>query len=659
MPFLSDIVIIFGLSIAVLFIFHRLRLPAIVGFLLTGIVAGPHGLALIKAVHEVEILAEVGVVLLLFAIGIEFSLKNLLQIKKSILVGGSLQVLLTIMAVFAIFSRFDQSMGESLFIGFLVALSSTAVVLKLLQERAEIDSPHGRTTLAILIFQDIMIVPMILFTPLIAGMSVSSGQSLLFLFAKGIGIIILVIASAKWIVPKALYQIARTRNREMFLLSIIVICLGIAWLTYKAGLSLALGAFLAGLIISESEYSHQALGNILPFRDVFTSFFFVSVGMLLDMGFLLQRPGLILLIALAVMILKTIIACLAAFMLGHPIRIAILAGLALCQVGEFSFILSKSGVEYGLLSGDTYQIFLSVSVVSMAATPFIIAIAPHAADILSRLPMPAKLRAGLYPVKGIEGVESICKEDHLIVVGFGLNGRNLSRAAKIAKIPYVIIEMNPETVMAEKAQGEPICYGDATQEAVLEYANIKNARILVVAINDPAATRRITELARRLSPKLCIIVRTRYLQEMKPLYELGAKEVIPEEFETSVEIFTRVLTKYLVPRDEIEKFVSEVRADGYEMLRGLFRESVPFSEFKLNLPGFEINVFRVREGSPVVGKSLAEIELRKKYGVTLLGVRRDTKMMPNPSGDTIINANDLLVVLGPPDKVIKVGHLFL
>jgi CPA2 family monovalent cation:H+ antiporter-2 len=659
MPLLSDIVIIFGLSIAVLFIFHRLRLPAIVGFLLTGILAGPHGLALIKAVHEVETLAEIGVVLLLFTIGIEFSLKNLLQIKRSVLAGGSLQVLLTILIFFGVSLKTGRDFGESVFIGFLVALSSTAIVLSLLQERAEIDSPHGRTTLAILIFQDIVIVPMILFTPLLAGMSGISGQSLVFLLAKGIGIIILVIASAKWIVPKVLYQITRTRNRELFLLSIIVICLGIAWLTYKAGLSLALGAFLAGLIISESEYSHQALGNILPFRDVFTSFFFISVGMLLDIGFLFQRPGLILLIALAVMILKTIIACLAVFMLGYPIRIAILAGLALCQVGEFSFILSRGGVEYGLLSADTYQFFLSVSIVSMAATPFIIALAPHAADILSRLPMPAKLRSGLYPVKGIEGVESIYKKDHLIIVGFGLNGRNLARAARIAKIPYAIIEMNPETVMTEKAKGEEICYGDATQEAVLEHANIKNARILVVAINDPAATRRITELAGRLNPNLCIIVRTRYLQEMKPLYELGAKEVIPEEFETSVEIFTRVLTKYLVPRDEIEKFVSEVRADGYEMLRGLFKESVPLSEFKLNLPGFEISVLRVGEGSPVVGKSLAEIELRKKYGITLLGVRRGSEMMPNPGGDTVINANDLLVVLGLPDKVIKVGHLFL
>ena len=290
MPLLSDIVIIFGLSIMVLFVFNRLRIPAIVGFLLTGVLAGPYGLGLIKAIHEVEVLAEIGVVLLLFTIGMEFSLKALLRIRKSILLGGSLQVLLTILVTFVLASlQVGRTFGESLFIGFLVCLSSTAIVLKLLQEKAEMDSPHGQTSLAILIFQDLIVIPMMLFTPLLAGMGGEIGQSLLILFAKGAGVIVLVILSAKWIVPQLLYQIAQTRSREVFLLTVVVLCFAIAWLTSSVGLSLALGAFLAGLIISESEYSYQALGNILPFRDVFTSFFYVSVGMLLDVGFVVEN----------------------------------------------------------------------------------------------------------------------------------------------------------------------------------------------------------------------------------------------------------------------------------------------------------------------------------------------------------------------------------
>ena len=658
-PLLNDIVIIFGLSIAVLFLCHRLHVPAIVGYLMTGILAGPHGLGLIGGVHEVEILAEIGVVLLLFTIGIEFSLKSLLQIKRLALVGGPLQVLLTLFAAFIMARQLGQPFSESIFIGFLISLSSTAIVLKLFQERAEIDSPHGRAALGILIFQDIIIVPMILLTPLLAGSTGNFAESLLILSVKGIGIILFVIISARWIVPYLMYQIARTRSRELFLLSIVALCLAVAWLTYHVGLSLALGAFLAGLIISESEYSGQALGNILPFRDVFTSFFFISIGMLLDVGFLFQRPGLIAVIALCVLALKAIIAGSATTLLGFPLRTTILVGLALSQIGEFSFILSKTGIEYGLLAGNSYQLFLAVSVLTMAATPFILALAPHVADLALRVPLPRRLKSGLYFVPELSGADKkIRQRDHLIIVGFGVNGRNVARSTKATGIPYVIIEMNPETVRIEKLKGEPIYYGDAIQEAVLEHARIKEARVLVVVISDATATRRITAIARKLNPNIYIIARTRFLQEMKHLYELGANEVIPEEFETSVEIFTRVLGKYLIPRDEIEKFTAEVRADGYEMLRSLSKEPASFSDLKINLPDVEISTFRVSPESPLVGRSLSQVELRKRYGVTLLAIRRNSQTLSDIGGETTFCANDILVVLGSPNRIAAITGIF-
>ena len=651
---LNDIVIIFGLAIAVLLICHQLRVPAVVGFLLTGIFVGPYGFGLVEAVHEVELLAEIGIVLLLFTIGIEFSFERLLQIKKSVLMGGSLQVFLTFLATFFIAKQFGMASGVAIFVGFLVALSSTAIVLKLIQDRAEVDSPHGRTTLGILIFQDIIIVPMLLITPLLAGVTENVGATVLVLLAKGIGIILLVMVSTKWLVPQLLYQIARTRNQEVFLLSIVVICLGVAWLTSSAGLSLALGAFLAGLIISESEYSHQALGNLLPFRDVFTSFFFVSIGMLLDIGFLFQNPGVIVLITLGVLILKAVIASFTAILLGLPFRTSVLVGLALSQVGEFSFILSRTGVEHGLLTGNIYQTFLAFSVLSMAATPFIINLAPRAADILLRLPLPEKLTTGFRPVPSIE-VKS--KKDHLIIIGFGVNGRNVARAARLSGIPYAIIEMNPETVRSEQARGEPIYYGDSTQEVVLQHAGIQNARIVVSAINDPSSTRRTTEIVRRLNPNVHLIVRSRYIQEMKSLYELGANEVIPEEFETSVEIFTRVLTKYLIPKDEIESLVAEIRSDGYEMFRNISRESSSLADLNLQIPDIEISTLRLVENSPFVGKSLAEIELRKKHGVTVLAIRRDSKVLSNLDVNMPFFADDVLFVLAPPDKVAGVAAL--
>lgn len=658
-PLLSEIVIIFGLSIFVLFICYRLRVPTIVGFLLTGTIAGPYGLALIKQSHEVETLAEIGVVLLLFTIGIEFSLNSLLKVRRTVLMGGSLQVFITILATFVVAELLGRPFGESIFLGFLISLSSTAIVLKLLQERGEIDSPQGRTSLAILIFQDVIVVPMVLLAPLLSGGAENVGQSLLYLLVKGVVVIALVIASAHYLVPRLLYQIARTRSRELFLLSIVVMCFAVAWLTSSIGLSLALGAFLAGLIISESEYSHQALSNILPFRDVFLSFFFISIGMLLDLDFLLSHPFLIVMIALGVLILKTITAGFAGALIGFPIRTTILVGLTLSQVGEFSFILSRTGLRHDLLDGNVYQTFLSVSVLTMAATPFIIALAPRIADSISQLPLPEKLKSGLYPSRGIDIAD--CRKhlkDHLIIIGFGVNGRNVARAAKAAGIPYLILEMNPETVRDEQEKGELIYYGDAVQEAVLEHAGIRSARVVVVAISDPAATRQVTSIARRLNPKVYIIARTRFVQEVNPLYQLGADEVIPEEFETSVEIFTRVLTKYLVPRDDIEKFIAEVRSDGYEMFRSPSRPSPSLFDLTFHFPNVEVCTLQVSDKSPIIGKSLAQIELRNKYGVTLLAIRRDSNILPNPGGDTQLAANDILILLGEPEKVAEVSGLF-
>ena len=654
-PILYDLIIIYGLSIAVIFVCHRCGLPPIVGFILTGVLSGPHVLGLVKAMHEVEILAEIGVVLLLFTIGMEFSFASLLQLRRSILLGGPLQVVLTGLVFFALAWKSNLAIGESIFIGFLVSLSSTAIVLKLLQTRAEVDAPHGATSLGILIFQDIIVVPMMLVTPMLAGVSQGLGGSLPLVILKGIGIIALVFIGAKWAVPHLLYQIVKTRNREIFLLAVVVLCFAVAWSTAAAGLSLALGAFLAGLIISETEYSHQALGNILPFRDLFASIFFISIGMLLDVKFLLQNPLIILLVTMLVLVAKGLIAGLSAFLLGFSLRTAILVGLTLSQVGEFSFVLSKSGTAYGLLAGTNYQIFLDVTILTMALTPLMMTAAPRVAEAVGRLPLPVRWKTGAVVVRAPE-VEK--PRDHLIIVGFGVTGRNVSRAAQAAQVPYVIIEMNPETVRRERERGEPIYYGDATHEEILNHANIHAARIVVLAINDPSATRRITEMARKLNNQVYIIVRTRYLSELQSLYNLGANEVVPEEFETSVEIFTRVLRHYLVPREEIGKYVAEVRADSYRMLRGLSRDFESLADLERYLQDVEICTVRLMEKAPLTGKSLAEVELRKKYGITVLAIRRDSQLLFNPEPDMRLEAHDLLIILGAPEKIAAGGFLF-
>ena len=654
-PLLYDICIIFGLSIAVLLICHKLSVPSIVGFLLTGLIAGPHGLGLIQVDREVEILAEIGVILLLFAIGIEFSLKNLLRIKQSVLIGGSLQVGLTLLAAFALARYFGQATNESLFIGCLAAVSSTAIVMKLLQERDETRTPHGGTALAILIFQDIAIVPMMLITPILAGEASDMSSALILLLAKGAVMIAVVFVGAKYIVPLVLSQALQTRSREVFLLSVLAICLAVVWLTSRFGVSLALGAFLAGLIVSESESSHDALGHISPFRDVFTSFFFVSVGMLLDFHVLFQEPLLIAGLTIGALVAKSIIAGGVTSMLGYPLRTAILTGLTLSQVGEFAFILAKAGVEHGLLSEVNYKLFLAVSVLTMAVTPFIISAAPHVARGILRLPLPRRLVSGLRPIASTQDVE---QTNHVIVIGFGVNGRNVAKAARAADIPYVIVEMNPETVRTERANGEPIFYGDAIYDAVLHHANIKLARVVVVAISDDAASRRIVAAAHALNPAAHIVVRTRHLAEVEPLYRVGANEVIPEEFETSVEIFTRVLMEYLIPHDQIERFIAEVRADGYKMFRALPKDTPSVPNLKVHFPDLEISVLHVDQKSPFVGKSLAELALRGRYEVTVLAVRRNEQILANPHGELRIECDDEVYLLGNPKKIAQVADLF-
>lgn len=653
--FLRDIVLILGLAVVLLWVFHKLRIPDVVGLLLAGVLAGPHGFRLITDVHDVEVLAEIGVIMLLFTIGIEFSLKSLIRIRKILLIGGSFQVFLTIGAIFLIARQIGNPINESIFIGFLIALSSTAIVLKLLQDRGEIDAPHGRISLGVLIFQDIIIVPMMLITPFLAGNADSMGSSVVEILIKALVVAAIVILGAKYVLPKVLYQVARTQSRELFLLSIMVIAFAIAFLTYSVGLSLALGAFLAGLMISESEYSQQALGNVIPFLHVFTSFFFISIGMLLDVTFVMNNLLPIIMFVTLVLAVKTILAGGAAFVLGFPLRTVIIAGFTLSQVGEFSFILSEIGVDEGILSETNYQLFLSVSVMSMAATPFIIRIAAMVADRVTRLPLPDKLRYGLSP----RPESTIAKiADHLIIIGYGVNGKNVARAAKFANIPHVIIEVNPDTVRRERDKGEIIYYGDASQEEVLSEANVQQALVLVVTIPSPGDARRIILNARKLNPHVHLIMRTRFITDMEEMFKLGADEVIPEEFETSVEIFTRVLAKYLIPHDKIEKLVAEVRSDGYQMFRSLSIEDQNLSHSSIDIPEVEIHTIHVGKNALITRTKFDPLAFASKYQLTPLAVSRGQKVISFPQEEFAFRENDIFFLLGQSKKLANVLDQF-
>ncbi len=653
--FLRDLVIIFGVSAFVVFILGRLRIPSIVGFLIAGVILGPHGFELIHDIHEVEIFAEIGVILLLFTIGIEFSIARLLRMRKAVIVGGGVQVFLTIAVTAFITYLAIGNINRSVFFGFLIALSSTAIIFKMLAERGETDTPYGRIMIGVLIFQDLCVVPLMLITPSLSGESIRI-LDLSMKMGKAVLIIAVVLLSARWIVPRLLHQIVHTRSRELFITSIILLCLGIALLTSKFGLSLALGAFLAGLVISESEYSHQATADILPFKDSFIGLFFVSVGMLMNIEYMTDNCLKIAIAVALIFGLKIITGMVSALVIGSPLRISIHTGLGLAQIGEFSFVLAIAGKAAGIITEDFYQVFLSSSVITMIMTPFVLQVASP----LSAWITPSRLIKKVVRERRVsEGTGFPRKrQGHVIIIGFGLNGRNLASVLKEAEIPYVVLEMNSDTVLEMKKKGEPIFYGDGTRKEILHKLSIENARLLVIAISDPASTRTMVSIARHQNPDIFIIVRTRYLAEVDDLRMLGADEVIPEEFETSVEIFSRVLHKYNFPNHIILDMVDKVRSDSYKPLRSMeFPKRHLFEKCEW-LPKIEIEGYKVPEGSHLVEKSIAKLQVRKKTGVTIIAVRREAEVYNNPEPDFIFNAGDIILFTGKREDMIKAISYF-
>lgn len=637
---LKSLVFIFGISALVVFLLGKLKIPSIVGFLIAGVVMGPYGFGFVGDVYEVEIFAEIGVILLMFTIGLEFSLRNLLMLRSEVFGGGLLQVSLTI-AVVGLLSAilFQFSMNTAIFAGFLVSLSSTAIVVKILFDRAEISAPYGRTSIGILIFQDLCVVPFMLLVPLIAGAREGIGD-IAVTMTKSFMIVGIILLAARWAVPHILHQIVSTRSRELFVISIILLCLGTALFTSRLGLSLALGAFFAGVLISESEYASQAIADILPFKESFTGLFFISIGMLLNLDFFRIRLVSILTVVLVILIIKIITVTIAAFVVSKSLRNSIQAGFYLFQVGEFSFVLAVAGKQHSLITEDTYQIFLSASILTMMLTPLMIGVSFRFSNwISSRLSLQKFERRQwiaeeAYPAK-ISG--------HVIIIGFGLNGSNLARVLRKSAISYVVLELNSDTVRRMKRKGEPIYYGDGTRIELLHKLSINRAKVLVIAISDAAATRMIVQVARKENARLYIIVRTRYVVEVDDLKNLGANEVIPEEFETSVEIFSRVLHHYHIPRNVITEHIENIRKDNYKILRKIELPVKHLAERYELLKDLETETYLIKVASRASGHAIKDLRLRTETGVTIIAVQRGKEAYQNP----------------PPDFEIKVGDVFL
>lgn len=669
---LMAVVIVLACSVGVLFIGKKIHIPFIIGYFLTGIIVGPFGLHLITE-EQVSVLAELGVILLMFTIGLEISLKSLLSMKKVVLIGGGLQMIITTFLVWAVLQLAGFPSNTALFLGMMVSTSSTAIVLNLYQSKGQMATKHGKIALGILIFQDLAVVPMMLLAPILAGPADTDLLASVLNFLIGLAMLGVILIAAIYLVPRFLQRVALTRSNELFIISIVTICLGIAWLMSLNGISLALGAFLAGVAISESDYSHEVVGQILPIRDLLTSFFFVSIGMLLNLSYLGEHLLFILILAAVLIAGKSLITFISVKAIGIAASVSLLSAFGLSQIGEFSFVLGATGYSSGILTDDVYQVFLAVSILTMIMTPTMISIAPRFVDRF--LPPPVPQGPGYAGSAG--NTEDELPVGHVIIVGFGLTGHYVAKALKKVEIPYIILELNPETVAAEKKLGENIVYGDACREGVLEFAGIRKAQTIVITIPQMDTVKGILTNARRMNPKIGIITRSRFISETAELYHLGADEVIVDEKETALQIFHRILSNQQVPVQDADLYAKQARSEIYDKyiekpIHSNIRTSAKGSRLDMvrirakqasemiNKNTSQVEQIRVEKGADIAGKRIADVQMRRNYGVSVIAVRCVGKIdvIVSPDGDTVLHEGDTAVVIGDRNAIATIMIMF-
>ncbi len=644
-PILRDLAIISIIGVLVVLVLGRVRLPAVAGLLLAGAFIGPSGFGLLRDANRIQSLAELGVVLLLFGIGLEFSLERLRQIAKTVTIGGSLQVGLTILVAVVITRCAGQPLARGILFGFLFALSSTALVLRTLAERGEVDAPHGRFIVGALIFQDLCVVPMVLVIPILAGKSGDDpAHDLAVALGKAALLVVVTVVVARSLVPRFFALVDRARSRELFLMAVLGICITTAYLTSLAGLTLALGAFLAGIVLADSEYAHRAIGDVLPLRHAFTSLFFVSLGMLLDVHVLLEAPLTVGLYFAAFLLGKGFIATLSALSMRFPARVAWLAGVGLAQFGEFGFVLATSAERNGLLEPGEGRALLAAGVLSMIVTPVAMHLAP-------RVRAGEKILKPLERLLGARGIDEPMPEhselsDHVVIVGYGVAGKMLARSLAEISIPYLVLELNAETVRAAREAGEPAYYADVTSPEALASARVECAAALVLLINDAEATRRAVAAAKLSTPKTPVLVRAHYIAADKGLLDLGADEVVFEELEAGLEMIARVLRRRGVPRNLIIERVNVARRE----VGGLFIRKQTLHRPKLaelhELGELKVETFLVRKHSFAAGKSPLELDLRHKTGASLVALRRDGSLCEDVAASAPFTEGDVLYLVG-------------
>lgn len=652
---LQDLAAVLVAAIACGAIFYQLKQPIIIGYLIGGLLVGPYALGFVSDVHTIEMFAEIGVALLMFALGVEFSLKELKPVFKVAVIGGALQILLAIALTGGVASLFGLTLGAGVLLGCIIAISSTVIVLKVLMERGELDSMHGRIALGILIVQDLSVVPMMVVLPNLSNPEHILGMPMLWALCKAALILAVLFLVGTRLVPRLMAKVAMTRSRELFLLSSVALCFGTAALTYSFGLSLALGAFIAGIIVSESDHSHQILADVIPLRDLFATLFFVSVGMMINPTFLGTHLAEVGGLTLAIVLGKAALIAVTTRFFGYAGRTSLAVGMGLAQIGEFSFVLAKMGRQGGLISEDFFSIILASALLSILLTPIMMQAANPLYRLLHRLPF-VRSRSARKRSEAIATAELKGLVDHVVICGFGRVGSSLGQVLVRSGIPVLIIDVDHVRLQELRERGVPCLFGDASNIEVLRHARLELARVLVVAIPDPLACQMAIANAKMINPHLDIIARAQRSLDVAGLYHLGAEEVVQPEFEASIEVIRYTLAKLGYTSREIQRYSHQIRKEGYRQFSEDFNpDATP--DLLEALGEAELTWLEIPEGSFLDGFSLREADVRGRTGVGVLAVRHQGVTIPNPKADRILHGRDEILVMGTQPQLKQLQQL--
>lgn len=637
----ADIIIIIVAALLGGLIAQKIRQPLLLGYILVGVIIGPFSVGFVSDPHDVEKLAEIGVALLLFALGLEFSLKDLKPVKYVALIGGPIQILLTIGYGYLIGCWLGWESSPSLWLGGLISLSSTMVILKTLMAQGMIGTLSSRVMVGILIVQDLAVVLLLILLPQLSNPA--AGMPIIgFALLKSIAFITVMLLLGTRLLPRLLAIIARWNSRELFLLTIIAIGLGIGYATYLLELSFAFGAFVAGMVLSESDYGHQALSDIIPLRDLFGLLFFTSVGMLLDPAFLLENWSGVLQLVLLVAIGKSLIMAGIVRSFGYGNVIPLAVGLGMFQIGEFSFVLGRVGIEGGFLNLEQYSYVLSATIISMLITPLASAFTAPLYGLKKRFFAKELLETVNIPKEGLHG--------HIVIAGGGRIGQHVAYILAQLNVPFVVIELGHRTIEECKQHGYPAIYGDAAQPAVLEAANLVEARQILITIPHITTTEAIVHFVHHHHPDLNIVVRSVGTEQMESLYKDGVHMVIRPELEAGLEIARQVLLNLNIPVPVIQKFTDAARQDHYQQLTD---DSAGLDNIRLlqkAQDSLELDWEELSDESPSIGRSLRQLDIRQSTGASVVGVLRDGTFIANPSADLVFQVGDMIASIGSPKQ---------